>query len=113
MTEEDMEGWPEPAKQVARRFPATQCYREVARKLGHYWLIGLAVRQTGEVDLDVLHDADSFLPGMQTSLSPEQMVVCGCGQWQEATEEQIGHMREHFAALERARACAPKRPTDG
>lgn len=108
--EQQIKDWPEQAKAVARRFPPTQCYREVARKHGHYWCAGYGVKRgTSEVALEVIHGADSFLPGMSTTLSVEQAVACGCGEWVPATEEQLAHMQEHFAALARARACAPKK----
>jgi hypothetical protein len=62
--------------------------------------------------LTLLHGADSTLPGVSVfGMSPENIAVCGCMQWQTATDEQMVHMREHFNALERARALAPTEST--
>jgi hypothetical protein len=41
------------------------------------------------VTVKILHGADSFLPGMLVfGHPPEDLVRCGCGKWQEPTQDE-------------------------
>jgi hypothetical protein len=99
---------------TARKWHPFTCYRDVGNPHTHYVIssYGLmpaeADRKTVRVTL--LHGADSTLPGVSVfGVEVEHLVACNCTEWEMPTEEQCEHMREHFAALQRARACAPKK----
>lgn len=104
-----------PAVQAAaRKRPPYGCYRDSMNPRAHYVITGYGEPHDGSaVTVALAHGADSFLPGVGTAgFDPEQLTECNCGHWQQPTDEQIEAMKEHFAALERARALAPKRSTD-
>lgn len=97
---------------VARAMSPFTCYRDPQRSAVHYAISMYEWAMSGEVTLVILHGADSALPGVSAfGVSPASLKPCGCGAWTEATEEQLGHMRQHFEALERARAAAPRTPS--
>lgn len=115
--ERDFEEWlkdKSPAVQeAARKYPPLGCYRDKRNYNGHYIVTGYGEPLDGSaVTVALQHGADSYLPGVSTAgFDPEQLVACNCGWWQQPTDEQLKAMKEHFAALERARALAPKRST--
>lgn len=83
-------------RQVAKRCPATTCYR-VKDASGVHAIIGTYYRQTSvdPVLLVLIHGRDSALPGWKWfARDPATVAVCGCGHWEWPTEEQ-------FAALEK------------
>lgn len=114
MDPEAFDAWlvdmPPAVQVVALRFPP-DCYRDPTRKATHYALMSYNEQpgRGGDVTLSLIHGADSALPGVTVfGVVPQTLVRCGCGKWRCATEPQLEAMREHFAALERARALAPK-----
>jgi hypothetical protein len=115
MDPEEFEEWlgemPEGARVVARLFPP-DCYRELGSRSQrtHYGLVSYDEhKDTGAIHLTLQHGSDSHLPGVTVfGAEPANFVRCGCGKWRHATPAQLTAMREHFEALERARALARK-----
>lgn len=98
---------------ISEVYPLLNCYREPARPAAHYLLTGYSEPKDTAKPMAgiVTHGADSFLPGVQVSaVELEALTLCGCGNWLPPTPEQQIAMQEHFEALERARALAPKPP---
>jgi hypothetical protein len=94
-----------------RSHPPTTCYRERERKTGHYWIrayvesIKRSDGSPGPVRIALVHGSDSFLPGMSVQpTDPIELVACGCGEWRDATADQLYYMREHLNMLQLARS---------
>jgi len=98
-----LEGRPAVIQEIGREYPGWQCYHTADRPDGHYRIYAYTERGT----LELQHGRDSFLPGITVfGVSPDELVVCGCGKWlpptaaqQEATIARIERFREaHLAA---------------
>lgn len=101
-----LEGLPENVAAVARRYPATACYRS-RENSGHYQIVSYG--ETGDVvTVTLAHGRDSFLPGVAViGASVETLTVCGCGQWREPTRDQLHERHAHIVAHHAARGhCA-------
>lgn len=95
---------------VARRVRPTTCYREKTNPHTHYIIHSYSShRDNQRVALKLAHGADSTLPGvLARGIDPDNVFVCNCGEWSPPSAAQLEAMDQHFKALERARALAPK-----
>jgi hypothetical protein len=96
---------------VARRLRPTTCYREKTNPHTHYVIHSYGSSAAHDrVALKLAHGADSTLPGVLVGgIDPDSVFVCNCGDWQVPTAAQLEAMDEHFKALDRARALAPRK----
>lgn len=119
LTPDELAKYPPHVAAVMQRVPPTTCYRLVRQSSsGHYWIHSFSEgldadgKPTGAVKLILGHGADSFLPGMGVrGIDPSELVECGCGKWEPATEDQLYWMREHVACLDLARSGATRPPS--
>jgi hypothetical protein len=117
----EFEDWcaecPPEMQATARKWHPFTCYRDAENPNTHYVIASYGLMPPGDrkaVLVTVLHGADSTLPGVSVfGVQVEHLKPCGCTKWDMPTEEQVEHMREHFAALHRARACAPNKSSPG
>lgn len=112
--EEWCHGRPAQIAAAAHKFPPFFCYRAKDNPRQHYIIHSFTEEGVGKpVRCQIIHGADSTLPGVQVfGVDPESLVLCGCERWQKPTPEQVEAMREHVAALEKARSLSPKRPQE-
>jgi hypothetical protein len=114
--EEEIKQHPPAVQAVMRSHPPVTCYRDSERPgRGHYWIRSYieTLKRTdgspGPVHVTMVHGRDSFLPSMTVNgTDPAELTVCGCGKWQNATEDQIYYMREHLSMLHLARVGAAR-----
>lgn len=91
---------PQIIQRILRAYPPWCCYRSTENPRFHYVII--SVNESGKVTLG--HGADSTLPGVATfGQSPEQLIVCNCGQWKIPTVEQATATRERMDAMHEAK----------
>jgi hypothetical protein len=77
---------PPAVRAFAERYPFG-CYRDRSR--GHYQIISYEEHTDGSVTMKILHGRDSTLPGTAVfGVTGADLVPCGCGQWEERTEDQ-------------------------
>jgi hypothetical protein len=110
-----IEECPPDVQVTARRWHPFTCYRDAGNlQHTHYMIVSYALLPADAgpyVKVSVLHGADSALPSVRAfGIDPRTLAVCGCGEWQLPTAEQVKLMDRHFDCLERARALAPKKP---
>lgn len=69
---------------------------------GHYQIVAYTEPHDGSaVKIKLLHGRDSFTPGITVfGVPPDDLTPCGCGQWQEATDEQLEFMERTVESLE-------------
>ena len=93
---------PEHIRKVAEQFDPNTCYRSKNNARGHYCLYSFDENEDGTVTLRIIHGRDSFFPGtMVFGIDPNNLVLCDCGKWEPATEEDLQetHQRLEFALL--------------
>lgn len=105
--EEWLAGRPPAIQEVARRYPPN-CYRNKNNDRAHYILHAYEEpKDDSPVTVKVIHGADSFAPGfMVFGFKPDDLVVCGCGKWEPATDEQTENMARCVDALRALRQRA-------
>jgi hypothetical protein len=93
---EEYEKWmndlPEQVQVVVKNWPPyVPCYRMLDNP-GHYKIVTYSEHEPNSempASLTLAHGRDSFLPGAGVlGVPPEQCVPCGCGAWENPTEEQ-------------------------
>lgn len=93
---------PRVIQDMAREHPPNRCYRSKVNS-GHY--IIHAYSEGGTMTL--IHGHDSFLPGVATfGQDPNQLVDCGCGNWEWPTEDQAEKVRAFIERQARKRGKA-------
>ncbi len=80
---------PANVRKVAKNFNPLKCYRAKDND-GHYALVSFEENGDGTVTLKIAHGSDSYFPGtMVFGVHPENLVLCDCGKWEPATQEDL------------------------
>jgi len=65
------------------------CYR-IKDNEGHYEIARFGADEEGNVTAWIIHGRDSYFPGVMVfGVELSELVPCGCGEWEPATEEQL------------------------
>ena len=84
---------PANVRKVAERFDPSRCYRS-KNDTGHYGLCSFEENEDGTVTLKIVHGGDSYFPGtIVFGVNPDSLVLCDCGKWKPATQEDLGKTR--------------------
>lgn len=95
---EETAEWPDKVREVARRYPAYECWRSDENPEFHYKIIDYAHhRATGEVLLTLVHARGTSRAGVATyGQAPGQLIRCGCGKWAPPTDEEKERIGAHI-----------------
>lgn len=95
---------PEAVKAIAKAFPPNECCKLKDDELGHFLIHAYGEdRFNGEITVMLIQGKDSRLPGATTPGIPvDRLEPCGCGKWEQPTDEQAELMRKHIEYLHKA-----------